>query len=175
VGELIDMRFSRTVLLSALALVSGCGGCESCLTPQVVVDEAGPATTSVRPSSPADAATDAREADSGRDAAPAATAEPVLLRDAGVPLLRPKAPMALGAYQVCGVYDGPLCEKPCPKGACRQECDGVECLLTCEKGYCSQLCGAAGKCKMTCAGGHCIQACTKANDCIKECSGGGCE
>ena len=36
--------------------------------------------------------------------------------------------MAVGAFQSCGRYDGPLCEKPCPKGNCRQECDGVECL-----------------------------------------------
>jgi hypothetical protein len=169
------MRFLRTAFFSALALVSGCGSCDSCLIPHVAEEPAAPVVTSVRPTAQADAAPDAREEDAGRDAAPAATAEPVLLRDAGVPLLRPKAPMPVGAYQVCGAYDGPLCEKGCPKGACRQECDGVECLLTCDKGYCSQLCGATGTCTMTCAGGHCIQACTKAADCIKECSGGSCE
>ena len=91
-------------------------------------------------------------------------------------LPRPKAPpkMPLGAFQTCGVYDGPICEMVCKGGNCRQECDGVECVFKCPDGYCSQLCGAEARCKMTCGGGHCVQACAKSEGCTKECTGGDC-
>ena len=167
------MRVMRTLFLAALALVSGCGGCDSCLTPQSF-EEAGPAMTAPPALARPDGGAATRDEDAGRELPPKATAEPILLRDGGA-LARPKSPMPTGAFQACGVYDGPLCPKVCPKGACRQECDGVECELTCAGGYCSQLCGATARCKMTCNGGHCIQACTVAEGCTKECAGGFCE
>ena len=154
------MRGMRTLFLGALALISGCGGCDSCLSTQAVEDAAPATAASPSPVARPDAGADAaRDEDAGRDAATGAKAEPTLLRDGGA-LARPKSPMPTGAFQACGVYDGPICPKDCPKGACRQECDGVECELTCAGGYCSQLCGATAKCRMTCKGGHCIQACT---------------
>jgi hypothetical protein len=172
------MRLTRVVVLSSLALVTGCGGCDSCFgTAQPGDYDATPTVTS--PAKPlATAATvDAsaaapEERDAGKEAAAEPATDPVP-RPSSLP--RPKGPMPLGPYQVCGVYDGPLCTLDCTVGNCRQECDGVDCVLACPKGYCSQLCGAAGKCKMTCVGGHCAQACTKAEDCTKECSGGNCQ
>lgn len=164
--------------LSGLALVSGCGGCDSCLGAPSAEDAAA-VTMEPRPPPPLarpDVASDAaRDDDAGREGAPEAAAEPTpYLRDGGG-LPRPKAPMPLGAFVSCGVYDGPACEKACPNGACRQECDGVECVLSCAAGYCSQLCGPTGRCRMTCNGGHCVQVCSNRADCIKECAGGGCE
>lgn len=171
------MRIMKAVSVLALALVSGCGGCESCIG-KPGAEDAGPepvATTTTTATAKPDAAVDAGPPrDAAAEAGPAPTAVN-LLRDADAPLLRPKAPMPLGAFQSCGVYDGPVCEKKCDKGACRQECDGVECVLTCAGGYCSQLCQIDGKCRMTCAGGHCTQACTKAESCTKECAGGSCQ
>lgn len=170
------MRLTRVLFLSALAMVSGCGGCDSCFgTAQPGdYDATVPLPTTARPLAAADAGPSMPSAtDAGSDAGPAeATTEPVP-RPSSVP--RPKAPMPLGEFQVCGVYDGPRCEKKCDKGACRQECDGVECELSCKAGYCSQLCGASGKCAMSCAGGHCVQVCTKPEGCIKTCTGGSCE
>jgi len=170
------MRFTRLLFLSALAMVSGCGGCNSCFGKAEPGDYDATvpvATTTARPLA-ADAAPKAEPepTDAGSEAAPAATTEPVP-RASSVP--RPKSPMPLGEFQVCGVYDGPRCEKKCDKGACRQECDGVECELSCKAGYCSQLCGASGKCAMSCAGGHCVQVCTNPEGCIKTCAGGSCE
>ena len=170
------MRLPRIVFYSSLALVTGCGGCDSCFgTAQPGDYDATPITTTT--AKPLAAAADAGSAvvephDAAADATPPAPAEPAP-RPSALP--RPKAPMPLGAFQICGNYDGPLCTKDCPSGNCRQECDGVECALTCAGGYCSQLCGATGKCKLTCVGGHCVQACTKAEGCTKECSGGNCE
>lgn len=171
------MRLTRVLLLSALAMVSGCGGCDSCFgTAQPGdYDGAAPVATTARPLAGDAAPKPVPEATDAGDAAPApatATTEPVP-RASSVP--RPKAPMPLGEFQVCGVYDGPRCEKKCPKGACRQECDGVECELSCAAGYCSQLCGASGKCALSCAGGHCVQVCANPEGCVKTCTGGSCE
>lgn len=168
------MRFTRVLFLSALAMVSGCGGCNSCFgrAEPGDYDATTPvATTTARPLA-ADAGPKAEPEPADAAVAKPATTEPVP-RASGVP--RPKAPMPLGEFQVCGVYDGPRCEKKCDKGACRQECDGVECELSCKAGYCSQLCGASGKCAMSCAGGHCVQVCTNPEGCIKTCAGGSCE
>jgi len=170
------MRLTRIVFLSSLVALgsgTGCGGCDSCFgTAQPGDYDAAPAVSTTRPATAADAGSaPVVEEDAGGDASPVA-AEPVPPASA---LPRPKAPMALGAFQICGVYDGPLCTKDCAPGNCRQECDGIDCVLSCPGGYCSQLCGASGKCKLTCVGGHCVQACTKAEDCIKECSGGDCQ
>jgi hypothetical protein len=173
-------RILRFSAVSALVLAfggAGCGGCESCFGKASPEDDAALPTSTARPApTVADAAPEAESTtkepkEAGLDAAPDAS-EPYL-RTASLP--RPKAPMPTGAFQSCGRYDGPLCEKKCPNGNCRQECDGVECLLTCEKGYCSQMCGASATCKMTCQGGHCVQSCTKPEGCIKECTGGSCE
>ena len=169
------MRLTRVLFLSALAMVSGCGGCDSCFgTAQPGdFDATAPVTTTAKPLAMAEAGPSVEPVDAGSDSAAApATTEPVP-RASGVP--RPKSPMPLGEFQVCGVYDGPRCEKKCDKGACRQECDGVECELSCKAGYCSQLCGASGKCAMSCAGGHCVQVCTNPAGCIKTCAGGSCE
>jgi len=174
------MRLTRIVFLSSLAAIlggTGCGGCDSCFgTAQPGDYDAAPTVaTTTQPATPiaAEAGAAAVEGkDAAGEASVAAPTEP-LPRPSAVP--RPKAPMPLGAFQICGNYDGPLCTKDCPGGNCRQECDGVECVLNCPAGYCSQLCGPTGKCKLTCVGGHCVQACTKAEGCIKECSGGACE
>ncbi len=155
-------------------MVTGCGGCDSCFgTAQPGDDAAAISTATSRPLT-IDATPDAtEERDAGNEAASdAAPSEPVP-RPSSVP--RPKAPMPLGEFQVCGVYDGPRCEKKCLKGACRQECDGVDCELACSGGYCSQLCAGSGKCKMTCNGGHCVQVCTNPDGCDKQCAGGSCE
>lgn len=169
------MRLIHLLAVSSLGLVAGCGGCDSCFGVGGAGDEAGLATSppTLAPAM-AEAGATTEPRDAGRDAAPepAATAE---LAPTASGLARPKAPMALGEFQVCGVYDGPLCERACKKGNCKQECDGVTCALTCAAGYCSQLCGPSAKCKMTCNGGHCIQACTKTEGCTKECAGGSCE
>ena len=171
------MRVPRIVFYSSLALVTGCGGCDSCFGTAQPGDYDATApitTTTAKPlATAADAApAEPEERDAGKEAAAEPAAEP-FQRAPSLP--RPKAPMPLGSFQVCGVYDGPVCTRDCKNGNCRQECDGVECVLTCPAGYCSQLCGAAGKCKMTCVGGHCVQACTKPEDCVKECSGGDCQ
>jgi len=168
------MAWLKKLGLSTLLMVTGCGGCDSCFGNGATVDASSPtptASVSVAPKTadagPAeDAATesDAGPVDSGKIAIPVMSALP-----------RPKAPMPMGAFQTCGVYDGPLCEKTCLKGACRQECDGIACELSCQGGYCSQLCGATGKCKLSCAGGHCTQACTSPDGCTKTCTGGDCQ
>jgi hypothetical protein len=171
------MRVMRALFLSALGMVTGCGGCDSCFGKAQPGDFDGAVTTATAPTTVTPATADASTAKRDEDAGDAATVtEPpsaAVPRASGLP--RPKAPMPTGAFQACGVYDGPLCEKACKKGACRQECEGVECLLTCEGGYCSQLCQGNAKCRMTCQGGHCIQSCTKAEGCVKECVGGNCE
>lgn len=169
------MRLTRLLFLSALALVSGCGGCDSCFSkPSAEDDAAVPITTATPlPAVIADAAPEAAR-EEPKDAGAEAEAETVAIPRASS-LPRPKGPMPMGSFQSCGRYDGPLCKKQCPKGNCRQECDGVECLLTCEKGYCSQMCGASATCTMTCQGGHCIQACTKPEGCLTSCAGGSCE
>jgi len=172
------MRIMKAVSVLALALVSGCGGCESCMGKPGAVEDAAPETVTATTASAKPVADAGAPSDASREAAAPAPTAITLLRDAAAPLLRPTElakGMALGAFQSCGVYDGPLCEKKCEKGACRQECDGVQCLLTCAGGYCSQLCGIDGNCAMTCAGGHCVQACTKAEGCKKECGGGDCK
>jgi len=169
-----------TLFLLALGMTAGCGGCESCFGTQTPGDEAGMApsatTTAVTPLAKGDAAAEAgasnTNGDAGYDAA-ILDASWLVATDGAIP--RPKAPMPLGEFQSCSVYDGPLCTKDCKKGNCRQECEGVGCALTCAGGYCSQFCGATGKCKLTCAGGHCVQVCSTAQDCTKECAGGSCE
>jgi hypothetical protein len=172
------MRLIRIVFLSSLAMVTGCGGCDSCFGTAQPGDDASFTTTTATPRAvaPDAGAPDAAplEHDAGHDAGPAPepTTQPVPMMSA---LPRPKAPMPLGSFEVCGVYDGPKCEKACPKGACREECDGVECDLTCLGGYCSQLCGPSGKCNLSCAGGHCVQVCTREEGCTKDCKGGNCE
>jgi hypothetical protein len=169
------MSLTRILLLAALGMLAGCGGCDSCLLSKPSAeDDAATGESAARPLAVADAspAKPVEALEAGADAAPPVEA-PVVPRASSLP--RPKAPMPLGAFQSCGRYDGPICEKSCPNGNCRQECDGVECRLTCEKGYCSQMCGASARCSMTCAGGHCVQACTKPEGCTKECAGGGCE
>jgi hypothetical protein len=176
------MRLSRVVFYASfvsLALGTGCGGCDSCFGTAQPGDydattTTATATTTAKPlATAADASVAAPdEHDGGSEAAAAALSEPVPHASS---LPRPKAPMALGAFQICGNYDGPLCTKECPAGNCRQECDGVDCVLACAAGYCSQLCGENGKCKLTCVGGHCVQVCAKGEDCVKECSGGDCK
>jgi hypothetical protein len=170
------MQVMRIVFLSALGLVAGCGGCDSCFSkPSAEDDAAVPArAATAAPLAVADASEAAAPADEKSDAGSEAGTEAVPVPRASS-LPRPKGPMPMGSFQSCGRYDGPLCEKTCPKGNCRQECDGVDCLLTCEKGYCSQMCGASAKCTMTCQGGHCVQACTKPEGCVKSCAGGSCE
>src|SRR5262245_13118340 len=130
------MRFLHGLFFLSLGTVSaGCGGCDSCFgskEPGDVVPSATPATPlpPVQPKT-VDAAPPVETAPSARDAAP--TPVPVLTMSA-VP--RPSgAPMPMGAFQSCGVYDGPRCEKACDKGNCRQECDGVDCELACKGGY----------------------------------------
>ena len=96
------MRLTRVLFLSALAMVSGCGGCDSCFgTAQPGdYDATAPlASTAARPLATGDAAPGAASAtDAGSDAAPAtATTEPVP-RPSSVP--RPKSPMPLGEFQV---------------------------------------------------------------------------
>ena len=171
------MRSLHLLLIPIFALFAGCNGCDSCFSKAQPGDVVPTATTS-GPALPQSTAPDAggggarsNSSDGGKADSGSPFAEPALTMSA-VP--RPKAPMPVGAFQSCGVYDGPLCVKDCPKGNCRQECDGVECELTCKGGYCSQLCGGEGKCKLTCAGGHCVQACTHKEACIKECAGGDC-
>jgi hypothetical protein len=171
------MRLVHTLFFIALASMAGCGGCDAC---------GGTSGNDSKPSSTApqetvapivetpDAAVLARDlSEAGHDAAPAASSAPVVPLAVSAPP-RPHGPMPMGGYQSCGVYDGPLCTKDCPKGNCRQECDGTDCVLSCAGGYCSQLCGASATCRLTCNGGHCIQVCS-APGCVKTCSGGSCE
>lgn len=171
------MRLLHGIFLLSLGAATGCGGCDSCFgtkqpgddvpasTPSTAVPLQQPKAIDAGPAEPAPSDGGARD--------DAATASVPVLTLSAVP--RPSgAPMPLGAFQSCGVYDGPRCEKTCDKGNCRQECDGVECELLCRGGYCSQLCGPEAKCRMTCPGGHCVQVCTNAEGCIKECTGGDC-
>ncbi len=168
--------------LSLMALAAGCDGCNSCLSKPAAEDVVptaaarAPAFLVVDASAPTEQGPNERDekaVTSKEDAAsgPVVDETPVP-RAASLP--RPKGPMPTGAYQACGRYDGPHCEKGCPNGNCRQECDGVDCSLTCAKGYCSQMCGEAATCRMTCSGGHCIQTCTNSSGCVKECTGGNC-
>lgn len=174
------MRLSRVLLGLALVMVPGCGGCDSCFGTAQPGDEAGAAATST--SRPASVSVDASvvATDSGivtaTDSGTTGLAPTPYLRDGGG-LPRPKAPMPLGDFQSCGTYEGPLCEKSCNGGACRQECDGVDCVLSCKGGYCSQLCGPTGTttCKLSCEGGHCTQLCMRAEGCTKDCKGGACD
>jgi hypothetical protein len=171
------MRLPRIVFYSSFALVTGCGGCDSCFGTAQPGDYDATAPTTTTSAKPLATAADAsaaapEERDAGKEAAAEPAADPVLRQTS---VARPKAPMPLGPFQVCGVYDGPLCTMECKNGNCRQECDGVDCVLACPAGYCSQLCGEAGKCKLTCVGGHCVQVCSKGEDCVKECSGGDCK
>ncbi|HVJ92398.1 MAG TPA: hypothetical protein VM580_21505 [Labilithrix sp.] len=173
------MRWLKPILFANLGLFAGCNGCDSCFSkplPEDVVPTATAPAPSVAPVAPrtTDAALPVERGEDagGKSDGAAAREEPVVALSA-VP--RPSnAPMPMGAFQACGVYDGPICHKSCPKGNCRQECDGVECTLACEGGYCSQVCGSQGKCLMTCPGGHCVQVCTKIDGCIRECAGGDC-
>lgn len=172
------MRLSRVFFVLALVMIPGCGGCDSCLGTAQPGDEAGTAATSTsRPLAAAEAGA-AAAGDSGvlpTTDGGKKTLDPIpYMRDGGG-LPRPKAPMPLGDFQSCGVYEGPLCEKTCNGGACRQECDGIDCVLSCKAGYCSQLCGPTGKCKLSCEGGHCTQLCMKAEGCTKDCAGGACD
>jgi hypothetical protein len=175
-----EHAFLRKLMLAALggALSFGCGQCgtcENCSDRPPAVET--PATSSApvattpppKPSAPV-----AEEPDAGVDAAADAgkTEPPFLTQPSMVFSVRP--PIPDGPHQSCGVYDGPVCRKECPKGNCRQDCDGVECELLCPFGYCRQLCGDHAKCRMTCTGGHCMQLCLKPEGCIKECSGGNC-
>ena len=170
-----------------LSLLAGCGDCGSCGGDKQKGTDADPSATEPDPYMSPDAIdaalakrrdAAAAEDDAGKSTKPDAGAEAGSRADAPLPdpLPRPTgAPMPMGALQACGVYDGPLCVKECPKGNCRQECDGVKCELTCKGGWCSQRCGPAGTCKLTCAGGHCAQQCQKADGCSRECSGGDCK
>lgn len=172
------MRIPRIVFLSALALVTGCGGCDSCFGAKEPGDDDASAVTTARPQTvvaPPDAEPPPAPVETGDDAGkPAAPTASEIPRNV-VPPRPPKAPMPLGATQSCGVYEGPHCERECKNGNCRQDCDGVECTLKCDDGYCSQFCGPDGKCRMTCNGGHCIQVCSRPTDCLKECAGGNCQ
>ena len=171
-------RPTQILLFAFLGLFVGCNGCDSCMSKQPgdVVPSAEPAPT-LPPIQPriVDAAPEEEES---ADAAPpeeASTNEPTVNVPAMSAVPRPSdAPMPMGAFQSCGVYDGPLCEKTCAKGNCRQECEGVTCELSCAGGYCSQHCGKEGTCRMTCKGGHCVQVCAKKDGCVKECAGGDC-
>lgn len=177
------MRLSRVLFGLALVMVPGCGGCDSCFGTAQPGDEAGTAATSTSTSSrPANLIAEAGvvTADSSvataTDGGKTGLAPTPYLRDGGG-LPRPKAPMPLGDFQSCGTYEGPLCEKTCNGGACRQECDGVDCVLSCKGGYCSQLCGPTGTttCKLSCEGGHCTQLCMRDDGCTKDCKGGACD
>ena len=154
---------ANKLFLFTLAWIAGCGGgcdsCDSCSSKPETVEDAGATTVAVAPHEATVPTTD--------DAVPEPRATNAAPADAGPPFLvastlpRPSgAPMPMGAVQSCGVYDGPLCQKVCPKGNCRQDCDGVSCVLDCAGGWCSQMCGASGSCTLRCGGGHCIQACT---------------
>lgn len=178
-----SMTFRTALFLSLLA---GCGDCGSCGGDGKSKADADPSATEPDPITSPDAIDaslakrkDAADDDGGAKKATDAGVDandPRALAPLPEPLARPSgAPMPMGAMQSCGVYDGPLCVKECPKGNCRQECDGVKCELTCKGGWCSQRCGPAGECKMTCAGGHCVQQCQKADGCQRECSGGDCK
>lgn len=161
--------------------MAGCGGCESCVGKPGDFDAEAPVTTAtgVKPTA-ADAGVRSGDADApldgGKGAVLDAAATPRMPVEMASGVPRPKnAPMPVGAYQSCGIYEGPVCERECKNGNCRQECDGVECTLSCNGGYCSQLCGANAKCRFTCNGGHCVQSCAAREGCIKECAGGSCE
>jgi hypothetical protein len=173
-----EMRLVRLVLFSALGLASGCGGCDSCFgTKQPGDDDSGTIVRPILPPLHLDDREDASAAEAGgggaaRDAAADGSSAAELPRISPPP--RPKAPMPLGEFQSCSVYEK-RCERACPKGACRQECDGVECTLSCKGGYCSQFCGPTATCRFTCEGGHCVQVCSKPDGCIKECAGGDCQ
>ncbi len=172
------MKLLHGLFLFSLGASAGCGGCDSCFGARQPGDDAVPSAVPTPVASPivvhkrVDAAPVKEEETKTPDAGAAAPA-PIATLSA---MPRPSgAPMPIGAFQSCGVYDGPRCEKKCDKGNCRQECDGVECDLTCAGGYCSQLCGPQAACRMTCTGGHCIQVCSSPQGCVRECSGGACQ
>lgn len=173
------MRLPRILIPILLATASGCGACDSCFGTKQPGDDDLTAPVPAQPSAKPQAVEDAGEPsettdDAGKDSSTADSGLVEVPRIAPPP--RPSnAPMPLGAFQSCGVYEAPRCERECPKGNCRQECDGVECTLSCNGGYCSQFCGPTGTCRFTCNGGHCIQVCSRADGCIKECGGGDCQ
>ena len=175
----LNLRF---VLLLVVVGLSGCGGCDSCDGNKAGTDAAVEPveTATVAPQAsvkkdaepPTDDESDAgKPKDAGGDGA--LRREDLLIASA-VPRPKPPPGMPMGEFQSCGVYEGPLCERECKRGNCRQECDGVKCDLTCNAGYCSQVCGQTGKCLLACPGGHCTQLCTNPDDCVKTCAGGGC-
>jgi hypothetical protein len=182
--KLGDLRHA-SVLVALLAACGGGGsGCESCAScsGHAAADDggAGAATNDPGAQDPAiDAARPFEEdrvrADAGPGVHLAPTADVVVLALSAVPRPQPPKSMPMGPFQSCGVYDGPVCEKTCPAGNCRQDCDGVDCILNCQGGYCSQLCGPSAKCQLTCSGGHCTQVCSKPEECTKTCAGGACQ
>jgi hypothetical protein len=174
------MNALRTLFVCALASLAGCGGCDACSS-RPAGETQPTATTQVGASDSVEDAARALSpeaaaagADAGRNDAAATAATTVVPLAVSAPARPRGAPMPIGDFQSCGVYDGPLCTKLCPKGNCRQECDGVDCVLSCSGGYCAQLCGASATCRLTCPGGHCIQVCS-ASGCTRECAGGSCE
>lgn len=164
----------RTVLVAFYtACLFGCGTCGTCDQKQPGDDDAiAPTATGVKPTTKKDGG-----ADEPAEASTTKSTDAMAMFDAtpivGMPILRlpTRPPIPPGPIQSCGVYDGPLCEKICEKGNCRQDCDGVECTLACPGGYCVQQCGAQAKCRMTCKGGGCMQVCSKQEGCVKECDG----
>ena len=176
-------RFVNLRAILFLSLLAGCGDCGSCggdggkADADPTAAEPDPVTSPVAIDAGRTATKDAGEEEDASSKPADAGSDGNTRPEAPLPepLPRPSgAPMPMGAMQSCGVYDGPLCVKECPKGNCRQECDGVSCELTCKGGWCSQRCGPVGTCKLTCAGGHCVQQCTKQDGCTRECSGGDC-
>jgi hypothetical protein len=171
------VRYANKLFFFSLAWIAGCGGgcdgCGSCSNKSETVEDKSPTTVAVAPREASMPATnDVAPEPTATNAAPVDTGPPYL---AASVLPRPSgAPMPMGAMQSCGVYDGPLCEKTCPKGNCRQDCDGIRCVLDCAGGWCSQMCGESGTCTLRCGGGHCIQACANPDACTKDCAGGSC-
>src|SRR3972149_3609448 len=103
------MRVMRALFLSALGMVTGCGGCDSCFGKAAPGDY--DATTPTSPlvtavEAGAEAAAAHRDEDAGSDAGTPTPSTSAVPRASGLP--RPKSPMPMGAFQACGVYDGPL-------------------------------------------------------------------